>query len=298
VNQLVALKLGNSVQTTFDNIFSYIPNVLGFLIILVIGYFIAKAVKALINKALQHFKVDESLRNSSAGGFVEKVSPGGRPSQIIDGVVFWLIFLYVLTAAIGALKIPSVTQFMNQVLAYLPNVIAAVLIFVIAAALSGVVVAAVQKTMGDTPTGKLVETVVPGLIMAIAVFMILSQLKIATNIVTITYAALLGMLALTGALAFGLGGRDVAAQMWSQAYQKGQQQRQQVSQDAQLARDRGQQQVQQAQQSQGQQSQGQQSQGQPSQGQQPQGQQTYPTPEGTRVVDPGASTFQQGFPQN
>lgn len=61
--------------------------------------------------------------------------------------------LFVLTAAISALKIPSVTVFMNQVLAYLPNVIVAVLIFVIAAAVSGAVAAAVAKTMGDTPTG-------------------------------------------------------------------------------------------------------------------------------------------------
>jgi len=80
--------------------------------------------------------------------------------------VFWIIFLYALTAAIGALQIPSVTAFMNQVLAYLPNVIAAVLIFVIAAAVAGAIAALVQKTMGDTPTGKLVETIVPAVIMA------------------------------------------------------------------------------------------------------------------------------------
>jgi len=246
MNQLVALKIGDSAQQGFNSFFSYLPNILGFLIILVVGYIIARVVKGIVNKALQHFKVDESLKNSSAGGFVEKVSPGGKPSLIVGGAAFWIIFLFVLTAAIGALKIPSVTTFMNQVLAYIPNVIVAVLIFVIAAALSGVVVAAVQKTMGDTPTGKLVETVVPGLIMAIAVFMILTQLKIATQIVTITYAALLGMLALTGALAFGLGGRDVAARMWSDAYSKGQEQREQARQDGQVAKRRGQQQVSQA----------------------------------------------------
>ena len=74
--------------------------------------------------------------------------------------------------------------------------------------------------------------------MAIAVFMILTQLHIAPQIVIITYAALLGMLALAGALAFGLGGRDVAAQMWSSAYQKGQEQAEQVKADAQTGKDR------------------------------------------------------------
>jgi uncharacterized protein HemX len=77
--------------------------------------------------------------------------------------------------------------------------------------------------------------------------MVLDQLQIAPQIVTITYAALLGMLALAGALAFGLGGRDVAAQMLSQAYASGQQASQQAKQDLQTGQQRAQQTTQQAQ---------------------------------------------------
>jgi hypothetical protein len=65
-------------------------------------------------------------------------------------------------------------------------------------------------------------TAVPALALAIAVFMVLNQLQIATEIVTITYAALLGSLALGCALAFGLGGRDVASRMLEDAYRRGQ----------------------------------------------------------------------------
>jgi hypothetical protein len=239
-----ALEVGTSVQRGLDTFFGYIPNILGFLVILLVGYLIAKVVKKLVNKALDHFKVDQSLQKSQAGGFVNKISPGGRPSHVIGAVAFWFIFLFALSAAIGALKIPAVTAFMNQVLAYLPNVVAAVLIFVVAAAVAGAVVAAVQKTMGDTPTGKLVETVVPGVVMAIAVFMILTQLQIAPQIVLLTYGALIGMLALAGALAFGLGGRDVAAQMWANAYQKGQEAKEQAKDDAQTGKQRAQSQMQ------------------------------------------------------
>jgi hypothetical protein len=226
-----SVHIGNSIQKGLDNVFGYLPNIIGFLVILLVGYIIAKVVKAVVNKALQKLKVDDHLTNSHAGGFVERVSPGGRPSRFVGGIAFWLIFLYALTAAIGALKIPAVTSFINQVLAYLPNVIAAVLIFVVASVVATAVVAAVQKTMGDTPTGKVVETVVPGLVMAIASFMILTQLKIAPAIVTITYAALIGMLALAGALAFGLGGRDVAARLLEQAYRNGQDAREQARKD-------------------------------------------------------------------
>lgn len=241
-----AVSVGNSVQTSLDRIFSYLPNILGFLVIVVVGYVIAKVVKMVANKILERSKVDEKLHANKAGSYVERVSPGGKPSHMLGAVAFWIIFLYAVTAAIGALKIPALTGFMNQVLSYLPNILAAVFIFVVAAAIAGVVVAAVQRTMGDTSTGKLVQTVVPGLVMAVAVFMILTQLHIASTIVVITYAALLGMLALAGALAFGLGGREVAAQMWSAAYEKGHAQAGQIKADAKTGKDRAQQQAQQA----------------------------------------------------
>ncbi len=240
-----AFDIGNSFQQSVDSIFTYLPKILAFLIILIVGYLIAKVIKGVVNKILDKVKVDDKLQKGKAGEFVGKMSPGGKPSHLVGAVAFWVIFLFALSSAIGALQIPALTTFMDEVLGYLPNVIAALLIFVVAAVIAGAVVAAVQKTMGDTPTGKLVETVVPALVMAIAVFMILTQLHIAPQIVIITYAALLGMLALAGALAFGLGGRDVAAQMWSSAYQKGQEQADQVKADAQTGKDRAQSQAQQ-----------------------------------------------------
>jgi hypothetical protein len=100
--------------------------------------------------------------------------------------------------------------------------------------------------MGDTPTGKVVASVVPALVMGIAIFMILNQLKIAPEIVQITYTALIGALALGLALAFGLGGREVAAELLRGAYRKGQEQKGQVKADLQQGKERAQDQAQSA----------------------------------------------------
>jgi hypothetical protein len=132
---------------------------------------------------------------------------------------------------------------MNQVLAYLPNIIVAVIIFVVAGVVAAAVAGLVAKTMGDTPTGKVVASVVPALVMGIAIFMILNQLRIAPEIVQITYTALIGALALALALAFGLGGREVAAEMLRGAYQKGQEQKGQVKADMQKGKERAQEQA-------------------------------------------------------
>ena len=241
-----AVKVGDSVQQGLDSLFGFIPNLIGFLVILIVGYFVAKIVKSIIAKALEKAGLDRHLHSGQTGEWVERVSPGASPSRLIASVAFWFIFLFVLSAAIGALKIPAVTAFMNQVLAYLPNVVVAVLIFVIAGVVAAAVAGLVAKTMGDTPTGKVVAAVVPALVMGIAIFMILNQLRIAPEIVQITYTALIGALALGLALAFGLGGREVAAEMLRNAYQKGQEQKGQVKRDMETGKQRAQDQAGQA----------------------------------------------------
>ena len=112
------------------------------------------------------------------------------------------------------------------------------LIFVVAALVSGAVAAGVTKVMGNTPTGKIVAAVVPAVVMVIAIFMILDQLQIAEQIVTITFAAIMGALALGLALAFGLGGRDVAGRLLEDAYEKGRAAKDQARQDVEVPRAR------------------------------------------------------------
>lgn len=235
---LSAFDILTSVQSAADIALGYIPNIVGFLLILIIGYIVIRIIRGIVTKALQKLGLDKALHGSDAGTYVEKVSPGSSPSKLIGAVVFYALFVFVLSAAIGALKIPAVTVFMQSVFDYLPNVIAAVLIFVVAAAIAGGVAAAVHKAMGDTPTGKVVRGAVPGLVMAIAVFMILTQLKIAPNIVLITYAGLIFALSLGSALAFGLGGRELARDALSKAADAGAQQKEQVKGDLQTGRSR------------------------------------------------------------
>ncbi|MBL0748333.1 mechanosensitive ion channel family protein [Nocardioides baculatus] len=211
------MDIGDSFQNTTDGIFDFLPNLVGFLLILVIGYIISRIVAGIVGKLLDKVHIDRRLHESSARRYVDAVLPGASPANGIARIVFWLIFIFFITAAIGALGIPAATGFMNDVLAYLPNVIVAILIFIIAALLSGAIAGAVVKFMGDTPTGKVVGTVAPAVIMTIAFFMILEQLQIAPEIVRIAFTAIMFALALGLALAFGLGGRDLAADMLRQA---------------------------------------------------------------------------------
>src|SRR3954451_18177986 len=229
-----------SLQNAFTTLLNYVPNVIGALLVLIIGYIIARRIRAAIRRLLRKVRVDDKLTHGSGGEYVARFSPQGKPSQLVGLVVQYVLMVFVIVSAVGTLNIPAVTGFVALVLSYLPNVIAALLIFLVAAAIAAAVGGLVHRTMGDTPTGRVVGSAAPTLVMAIAVFMILNQLGIAETIVNATYIALIGAVALGSALAFGLGGRDAAADLINSGYRKAQQQSDQVRADLQAGRRRGQ----------------------------------------------------------
>jgi hypothetical protein len=158
--------------------------------------------------------------------------------KLAGSIVFWLVFLGAVSIAVDVLGIEALENLVAAIYSYLPNVLAALLIFIVAVAIAAGVATIASRLLGDTTLGRIVSTVGPILVFAIATFMILNQLKIAETIVTITYAALIGAVALGSALAFGLGGRDVAARLLEGAYAKGQENKEQLKRDLELGKER------------------------------------------------------------
>ena len=223
--QLAAVEISESLQQALDDLIGFLPRLIGFLIILAIGLLVAKALQKLVAVGLEKVGADRALRSGTGGEYVQRLLPDVSPSEVIGRVVFWFVFLGALSIAISSLGLAVLNDFVADVFNYLPNVIAAILILVLAVPIAGGLAKLADRAFGDTPTGKLMTTAAPALVMGIAVFMVLNQLRIATDIVTITYAALMGAVALGAALAFGLGGRDVASRMLEEAYRRGQAER-------------------------------------------------------------------------
>ncbi len=221
---------GEHLQTFLAQIVEALPRFLGALAILIIGYLIAKAIAAAVHNLLGRAQLNQRLHTGQGGNFIQRAFP--NPQGLIATIVYWVIFLFAVSIAVSALGIPVLVDFVRAVYSYLPNVVAALLIFLVAGAVSTAVATLVVNAMGDTPTGKIVGTVAPTLIMIIATFMILNQLKIAEEIVNMTYGILLGGVALGLALAFGLGGRDVASRMLQDLYDRGQAAKGQAAADA------------------------------------------------------------------
>lgn len=226
---MVVASIGGTVQRAFVVFFAWLPALIGALAVLLIGYFLAKLVGKLVWRATRRAGLDRTLHDGPGGNVIQKVT--SSPSKLLGTIAFWAIFLSAISLAASVLHIRALTAFVGAVWGYLPNVIAALAIFIVAGLIATAVSALAARVMGDTGIGRVISAGAPVLVMTIATFMILEQLKIAPAIVTITYAALLGAIALGSALAFGLGGREVAARMLEGAYTNVQQNKDQWKRD-------------------------------------------------------------------
>lgn len=228
--------LENGFERFIEVTLEWLPVLVGALIILIIGAIIANFIKKTVTSLLGSMGLNERLYAGQGGSVIEKAVPD--PEGLLGSIAYWAVILGTISLAVSVLGIDALTAFVGAIYSYLPNVIAALAIFLVAGTIAGGVSAFAGRTLGDTTTGKLVATVVPVIVMSIATFMILDQLQIAPTIITITYAAIMFAASLGLALAFGLGGRDVAARMLEGAYQKGKENTDRIKQDVGSAKQR------------------------------------------------------------
>ncbi len=233
-----AADIGDSFQNFGDELFTWLPRLIGALVILLIFYIVAKVVRKLIGKMLPKSGVDRAVKSGKYGEYVTQYASGFTPSKVIAAIAFWFILLTGVILALSTLGIAALTNAIAAIVAYLPNVIAAILIMVVAIAIAGVVGGAIAKLMGDTALGKIAAGAIPVLVITVAIFMALVQLEIAVEIVTGMFYIVLGGIVLAMALAFGLGGRNAAQRLLDGAYEKGEEALPQAKEEVALAKER------------------------------------------------------------
>jgi hypothetical protein len=226
------------VQAFFDSFFAWLPSLIGAVVILIVAYIVARVVAGIVRRVAARTKLDHHVDNSVVGDYKRGMAPRLSVTNLIAGVVFWFVMGTGILLAIGTLQIPLLDNAIGTVVGYLPNVLAAVLILAVGVAIAGVVGAFAARLAGDTTLGRLVGTAVPIVVVAIAIAMALVQLEISPPIVIATYVIVLGSVGLGLALAFGLGGRAVAADLLRTAYDKGAEVMPQMQEEAELVRDR------------------------------------------------------------
>ena len=186
---------------------------MGALVILIIGYIVARVLQAVVGRLLQSIGFNVWMERGGIKQLFDKAQTRQTPASISGKLVFWGVFIIALTMAADALGIRQASAVLAQLIAYIPSIIAAVLILVLAALLANFLSGVVRGATGSNVLASVARY-------AIIVYAALTELGIAVQLTAPTFLIVLGGVVLALAIAFGLGGREVAQDIMSRAYNK------------------------------------------------------------------------------
>jgi len=208
---------GDALLQLLNEVLLFLPRLITFAVILLIGYIIARIVRTLLTKGLRAIHFDDVADRAGVTRALQLAGTRLDAAAVLAAVAFWWIFLVFIEMAVNALGLTQISDFINAVLGYLPNVFVAILILIIGSLLANVVAGVVRGAAGEAglTTAGLLADVARWAILVFAFLAALTQLNVAQNMVFILFAAFVGMIALAGGLALGLGGVDSARSLLS-----------------------------------------------------------------------------------
>ena len=198
----LALDLEGPVTDGFRSVMTFIPKLIGFLVILLVGYFVAKIIAKLVDKGLEKAGFDRAVERGGIKKALAKSSYDA--SDIVAKLVFFAIFIPFLSAAVAALGIAALQQPLAAFIALIPRIIVAIVLVVIGAVLAGTVKSFISNTLGGLSYGKILANAAAVLILFGFVKSALDQVGIAT---VVTSALLYTVFAaVAGVVIVGVGG--------------------------------------------------------------------------------------------
>lgn len=219
-------------QASFAQLAEVIPALLGALVILFAGYLLAKLIERGAERLLHRLHLNQALER---GGVMEAVERGGthfNPTRVIGKTLFWILMFGVIMVAATTLGMESLAGVFAEMVGYLPSLMSAIVIMIVGIVLGrftgGLIMASAGAVQGAPTLARFGRW---GVII-LSIFMALQELGVATDIVTTAFAILFGAVALSLALAFGLGNRELAAQVTREWYERYRAERDALAQEA------------------------------------------------------------------
>ena len=221
--------IGTAIWTSISNaiilMVAAIPNIIGFILIALIGWIISGIIAGVVATILRKVKFNEIAQRAGITGFVKNMGLQTDPSGVVANIVKWFIRLIALVAAFDALGLPAVSGVIQQFLLWIPNLLVALIVLVIAGL--------VATALGDLVRGATAQAGLgnPGMLSGIAriavwgfaIIIAVNQIGIASTLINILFMGFVGALALALGLSFGLGGHETAGQIVQGWYQSAQQ---------------------------------------------------------------------------
>lgn len=206
-----------SLQNMWYGLMAFIPNLLGALVILVVGLIVASGLGMLVQKVFEAAKLDSFLHKLGLAPYFERAGIALKGAHFLGRLVYWFLAIAFVLAAADVLRLTVVSQFLRDVLLYVPNVIVAVLIMLATVVAADFIKSAVTASVMSARLqgAKFLGGLSWWAVSVFGFLAALAQLNVAEMIVNSLVTGFVVMLALAGGLAFGLGGKEYAAHLLS-----------------------------------------------------------------------------------
>lgn len=202
----------------FTRIGSYLPQFLGGLVVLLIGLAISALLREVVIRALWVLKVERWFDGASQ--MMRRVQVGGADgasvwTNLLAELVRWTVVVLFLIPAVDAWGLPRVTDVLNQVLLYVPNVFVAVVVGFVGLVIANLVYDLVQnvaRNLGSS-SAVLLANVARYSLLFFTALVVLNQLGVAADLIRILFTGIVAMIALAGGISFGVGGQEAAREV-------------------------------------------------------------------------------------
>ena len=188
------------VSDAWTTIATFVPKLLFFGIVLLVGYFLAKILAKIVNGILERVGFDNAVER---GGVKQALAKSKYDaSDIVAKLVKYTVMLFTLVIAFNVFGPNPISDLLQQVIAYIPRIIVAIVIIVVASAIAKVVKDLISNTLGGLSYGNVLATITSVFIMFLGIVAALNQVGVATAVTTpvlITILATLGGVIVVGA---------------------------------------------------------------------------------------------------
>lgn len=204
--------VADPIKAMLIKIWSYVPTIIGAIVILIVGWLIAKLLEAIVVKVLKAIKLDMASDKAGLSNILAQGDIKVTLSELLGGLVYWIIMLLVVVAALNALNLASAADLLSRLVAYVSNILVAIFVLILGTFLANFVSSIVRTAASNAGIGnaKLLAKITNIVLVIFTVIIAIEQLNIATAFIALTINVMLASIGIGIALAFGLGCKDIA----------------------------------------------------------------------------------------
>ncbi|NNE97112.1 MAG: hypothetical protein HKN24_13890 [Acidimicrobiales bacterium] len=217
---MLAVEFQQPIEDAFSKFFGFIPNLIVLILILVVGYFVARFIRRAIVTLLRKIRFDDYIDKAGIGGPLERAgfADSGR---FLAMIIYYLVMLVVLQVALSAFGENPVSDVVNELIAFIPKAIVAIAIIIVTGLVANAVRNIIAPAVAEQEFGTLMTNIAVAAIWVIGAFAAVDQLEFAEDIVDQLFTAIIGSISLILVLKFGIGGIwEARDRFWPAVYDR------------------------------------------------------------------------------